>query len=407
MRRACCLGVVLSAVACTDWNALDCDAGGTACQLGAGGGGGGAGGGAMPRLQAARAWALGDAFSCFTRGGRVECWGDNLFGQTGKGSTDAGPVAPTYVAGLTDVFAITAGSSHACAIERDGGLWCWGNNTAGPVDPKDATAPPSPAVAARHVDVMGEAVIDVAAGLDFTCAVTQAGAVYCWGDDTHGQVGAGAWANGSGPNRVNLPDAGRVCAGDGHACAVGTDGTVWCWGDNRYAQLGNDGGDTFVPRVVTNLGPSYDVACGASHGCALGTDLSLWCWGGDGVRGDGSGMASEGQPYAEPTVSPGGTPVAIVARKNTTCALLASGLASCWGDNGYFQLQATSAGNINEPHPIGEVGAPIGSLGVGGQHTCAEVDGAGVFCWGNNDAGQLGTTAGPSPSPSARLVPLP
>ena len=95
------------------------------------------------------------------------------------------------------------------------------------------------------VDVIGlsAGVVAVSPGFDHSCAVTSAGAVQCWGRNLYGQLGVG-------PNVVNnavptdviglTSGVSSVSAGVEHTCALTTAGHVKCWGDNTSGQLGND-----------------------------------------------------------------------------------------------------------------------------------------------------------------------
>ena len=80
-------------------------------------------------------------------------------------------------------------------------------------------------------------------GARHACAVQGDGAVYCWGDDSSGQLGQGFPV----PYRempllvsfrTTVPAAGLAC-GAAHSCARLRDGRVYCWGANEEGQLGN------------------------------------------------------------------------------------------------------------------------------------------------------------------------
>ena len=75
-------------------------------------------------------------------------------------------------------------------------------------------------------------------------------------------------------------DWAQLSAGHRQTCGTRTDHTLWCWGDNTYGQLGH--GDTTTRTAPTQVGTATswaDVSSGARHTCATRTDHTLWCWG--------------------------------------------------------------------------------------------------------------------------------
>jgi alpha-tubulin suppressor-like RCC1 family protein len=66
--------------------------------------------------------------------------------------------------------------------------------------------------------------------------VLRAGHVWCWGDDTLGQMGLGTPApGGTRPEPRQIPDLTNVvelAASDEHTCARLANGRVKCWGGN-------------------------------------------------------------------------------------------------------------------------------------------------------------------------------
>ena len=123
-------------------------------------------------------------------GNVVRCWGSSLFGQLGNGTV--GTVSPTPVAvdmGLDDPVQLVAGTTHACALERDGEVRCWGNREFGQVGDGVFCPPGNDCHAPRPQDTGLSGVTHLAAGSDHTCAVVNCDSVVCWGRNDAGQLG--------------------------------------------------------------------------------------------------------------------------------------------------------------------------------------------------------------------------
>jgi hypothetical protein len=117
--------------------------------------------------------------SCgLTSAWRAYCWGKNDAGQLGVGTrtTTVGPEAPVGGAQPLDVGQISAGRSHACAITLVGALYCWGSNSHGQLGNRNATSSTTPVAVWPDVHFRS-----VSAGRDHTCAVAVTGKLYCWG----------------------------------------------------------------------------------------------------------------------------------------------------------------------------------------------------------------------------------
>lgn len=299
-----------------------------------------------------RSVAVGYEHTCaLTSGGEVRCWGDNIYGQLGDGTT-LERVIPVDVVDLpVGVRAVGAGVAHTCALTDAGAVKCWGWNELGQLGDGTTTNRRTP------TDVVGLAsgVVSIAVGGNHSCALTDAGAVKCWGANADGQIGDTTKANRSSPSTVSGLESGvrALDAGLSSSCAVTGDGTVLCWGSNKWGQLG-DGGTTnrSAPVAVAGLPAGVqDVTVGGTHACVLTEAGGLLCWGGNSSGQLGDGTTQERQ-----------------------LAVPVTGLT--------VGVRAVSAGSL---------------------HTCA-VSGTEVTCWGNNQYGQIGDGVKKSPRPKPAKV---
>ncbi len=368
--------------------------------------------------------SAGNRHTCVvTTVGGARCWGDNLWGQLGDGSTTARST-PADVSGLAGgVAAVSAGLNYTCAYTTGGGVKCWGDNGMGQLG-GGSTSGPETCGGSRFVepcsktaaDVPGltSGVLSVSAGSFHACVLTTAGGVKCWGDNTWGQLGDGTTMARSSPTDVYGLTSGMVAvsAGGFHTCALTEAGGVKCWGLNVYGQLGN--GTNTVPEMcdafscsttpldISGLASGVTgITAGGGHTCALTTAGGVECWGdgGLGQLGDGTTTGSN-----NPTdVSGLTTGVATVSAGDFhTCAVTTADAVKCWGLNVHGQLgNGTNTGpelcasTIADPcstTPVDVSGLASGVTGVsaGDFHTCSMTTADGVECWGFNGAGQLG-----------------
>ena len=133
----------------------------------------------------------------------------------------------------------------------------------------------------------GRTFAQISAGGGHTCAVTAAGAAWCWGANSHHELGAGledstvtAPAPVSGGLTLRL-----VAAGGAHTCGLTTDSLAYCWGKNDVGQLGDSSTTERAAPVAVHGGMHFQsLSAGASHTCGITADLVVYCWG-DETRG--------------------------------------------------------------------------------------------------------------------------
>jgi alpha-tubulin suppressor-like RCC1 family protein len=220
-----------------------------------------------------RSLAVGDGHTCgLTDTGVATCWGLNIVGQLGDGTTitrdDVFREPDTWEPALTQVdtdvaFAsITAGWNHTCALDAAGRAYCWGDNRNGELGssrPGDCDgwnlAGPAPSCQARPVPVETSlAFRSLTAGKSFTCGVTADREAYCWGLGNEGQLGTGSRASTKSGGPALVAGGLRfetLSAGTNHACGLTVEGLAFCWGSGSSGQLGTGSeADQLVPEEV-------------------------------------------------------------------------------------------------------------------------------------------------------------
>lgn len=350
------------------------------------------------------------------------CWGNNNFKQLGLASGASTASVPTavrwdLVPSGKQAVALQVGYHHACAKLSTGESTCWGEDDEGQSGMiSTATVSYPQGLVAYAVGTALPGVTEMALGHQSSCAMTQAGEVWCWGKDGSGQLGDGAGAT---PNtylavKVAFPAGVTVSnhpvftAGIKHSCTLSASGQVKCSGDNSWAQLGNDTwtSSTTPVSVVSATGSTSPLTgvtvldSHASHTCAVLASGGVRCWG----RGD-SGQNGQGvRAHALAPVAPVGLDgatlraVSVATGGSHGCALLSDGKVQCWGANVYGQLGSGDALDVfPSPRDVkyadGTALTGVTQLAAGQLHTCALTADGKVRCWGYNTRGETGNGA--------------
>jgi alpha-tubulin suppressor-like RCC1 family protein len=352
---------------------------------------------AIPDAPPLAAIARGQYAACaISTAGTASCWGHRGLGEAGDGVAGIHR-SPTPILGNgLDFTAISlssirgagrTGSGYACALARDGVIYCWGS---GPQGQLGIGAPGNRSVPTAIAGPQAGPFVDVAANFDHACGVTSAGEAYCWGDNAEGKLGDDTNTDRPHPTRVAGAVAfRRIAAGARHTCAISTQATLFCWGSNGFGRLGSGAAfDSRTPVAVAGVaGLAFtDLSAGSDHTCAVAAG-ALYCWGAnaEGELGDGT---TETRLTPVPIALP--EPASTVTSGLThTCVLTVTGAAYCWGLAGVGELGVADRNNTTRPQPV-QGGHRFVSIRAGRQLTCGvEASGAG-YCWGWGPTGQIG-----------------
>jgi len=209
--------------------------------------------------------SVGVYFVCgVSASGTAYCWGDNAAGQLGDNSTTASEL-PTPVAGDLLFAEVSSGFTHTCALTVDGTAYCWGANNYGQLGIGTNQGPDNCALWVGSCSMTPVAVqttlrfVAIAAGGTHTCAISTTGAGYCWGSP--GALGTGDYAGPTwtpttvvGGLTFSNITAGGDFSGSDFSCGLTTAGIVYCWGSNAHGMLGDgssfDGGSSIPVKVA-------------------------------------------------------------------------------------------------------------------------------------------------------------
>lgn len=289
-------------------------------------------------------------------------------------------------------------SAHTCAVTERGALWCWGLNTYGAVGDGTDTNRLRPV---RLPELVG--IAQVAAGYRHTCALDGAGRAWCWGANFNGELGDGTAMHRFSPVRVAGGLTFRtISAGEAYSCGLTATDELYCWGA-WLAGSGSGGNFGTVPTLVS--GSYTSVSAGYESACAVqgGATSSTYCWGLNywGQLGNNDSTSSN----ALVRVVTGETFVDVQVGAGFACGMNDDHQVYCWGHNNYGQLGIDTVEIVRAPSRV--AGTYLSLSARGASHACG-IEG-GAWCWGANGFGQLGdgtTDGGWAPRPVAGSLPF-
>ncbi len=306
--------------------------------------------------------------------GTVWCWGWNIFGQLGNGTTnDAYTPVQTglgSVPPLTSVIKLGGRPYFTLAEKSDGSIWAWGMNKYGQMG--DGTVSPFVTVPVLVSNSSpGGAInnaLEVTCGYQFGAALATNGTVWTWGSGSHGELGNGTTGSSYVPAQVpGLTNITAISAGWFQILALKSDGTVWAWGNNSYGELGDGTTSNRSNAVqVLNVSNVVSISGGDDHSSALAADGTVWKWGQNdlGELGNGTTNATANPIPAKIPADTFGNGfsniVMVAARDYHNIAVKADGSVWMWGANDQGQCGNGATNATWLPTPVSGLTARVG-----------------------------------------------
>ena len=338
------------------------------------------------------------------KNGGVWAWGNNNGGRLGD-NTNINKSTPVALVGATKTFCkISAGGSVTSGIDKNGRAWGWGTNGSGQVGDNTITLRATP------VSVLGlvKTFCEISAGTAHTLAIDKNGRAWGWGNNGQGQLADGSFTQRNTPVSITGPVRTfcKISAGDGHSVAIDKNGGVWTWGNATNGRLGNNNYIISVTTPVSIKGAVKtfcQITAGLQGVNAIDKNGRAWGWGLNtvGAVGDNSVM----HRY---------TPVSVCGAVKTFCsidyggnyniALDKNGRLWAWGGGGSGTLGDNSL--VSKSTPVCVCGAikTFCQISAGNAHNLAIEKNGRVWGWGSNFNGQLGDNT--SGAAASKLTPV-
>ena len=380
--------------------------------------------------------------------GQVKCWGDGTNGALGQensdtlgdGTDEMGDHLPSVNLGTSLMAKFMAmanndsnANGHACVILDNGRVKCWGTGGSGELGQGstnnigDDVGEMGDNLAYTDLGIGRTAKI-LSLGPGFSCALLDNGTLKCWGKNSDGQLGQndssnrgdGAGEMGNSLTPINLGmgrTAKDIDSGINHVCALLDNNMVKCWGGNSNGQLGQgntdnigDGIGEMESLAAVDLGDDRTakrVAAGQNYTCAVLDNNDLACWGSNvsnrlGIEDDstnpniGDAASEMGENLVETHLTDEDA-IYVDLGVDSTCVIRKNNDLYCWGQNDSGQLglensDTKGSGTTGAADIVVDLGSSrmAKMVQLGTQHVCALLDDDTIKCWGRNQAGQLG-----------------
>jgi alpha-tubulin suppressor-like RCC1 family protein len=244
---------------------------------------------------------------------------------------------------------ISNGVDHSVAIKSDGTLWTWGSNEfakTSQFDSQDNIITTGSSYGPHQIG-SGSNWIDIAAGANHNLAIDSAGYLWGWGDNSYGLTGQSNGNNdpitagiterpsliGTASNWTN------VWVGHKHNVALNDIGELWCWGDNSYGQLGQESYvDSVTSPVIFSSGSNWiSAAAGHHHTLAIDSNNVLWSCGKNGFGQLGLDFTTSAE-YDIQQIDSSNNWGKVYAAGDFSAAIDSDNVLYMWGNNEQGQL---------------------------------------------------------------------
>ena len=275
--------------------------------------------------------------------GNIRVWGDNQYGQLGKGHfNNASGILGIYPSDfrtknaeidLTQIKDIVSGSNYSFFWMNDGTLYAVGNSDYGTLGKQEGS------YSTHKAFYVPEKPAALSCGFGHCLLLTENGEVYAWGRGGKGQVGNGSRQNALSPVKLPLQNIVQIAAGGQFSLALDSEGRLWGWGDNEFKILSPGGDAFFATPVQVNVG-SIEIAAieaGGYHAVVLDKQGNVWSWGKNDVYQLGYDTREKTVPTPTQVMLPlPATSLSVYSSQNY--AILSDTSLWSWGNNGYGQL---------------------------------------------------------------------
>ena len=320
-------------------------------------------------------------------------WGTNINGQMGIYSSMNLYNNVTLVSSKSWV-SVSAGASHALALDFENSMWAWGDNTYGELGDSTTISKSSPV----QVTANG-AFLKVFAGNNVSAGINSHNFLFTWGLNNNYMLGTNDTVYRSSPTQIGASSWTQVSVGASGVLAMQLNRTLYAWGANGSGQLGTNNGTTYgSPVLIESSGLTYysspvsigsnswkSISSGLSHTIAVRSDGTLWGWGVNNVGQLGTNNTAY---YSSPVQIGAGSWTSVAAGDSHSVAIDNVGKLWSWGNNATGQLGYSTAGTTSSPQQIGSGSWSQVTAGTG--FTAGRTSTGTLFVWGYNGYGQIG-----------------